>query len=66
MTIYIKVPVTEGLPASPGKYIVFTESTYGKHFKSYNQFAANFNGKHFEVNNQIVTDWLKEVDFKEI
>ena len=61
MTVFIKVPITEGLPSQPGKYIVFTESTYGKHFKSYNQFSANFNGKHFEVNNQIVTDWLKEV-----
>jgi hypothetical protein len=66
MTIFVKTPVTKELPSISGKYIVFTESGFGSHFKSEHQFSAKFNGKNFEVNNQIVTDWLKEYKLSEI
>jgi len=59
--LYKKISIKDELPKNPGKYLVFTESTYGfGKCKGHNQFSAHFNGKGFEVNNQVVTHWLKE------
>lgn len=67
MTVYVKVSVSDELPDTPGKYPVFTESTYGfGKLKSSNQFTAYFNGKSFEVNNQVVKYWLKEYKISNI